>query len=69
MLISSLKWGFYFGPILFGLLFIPPVTAQILAVMGWMPSMGPTPLAVGFVLGGFWGLFAQWRGSWLTWQL
>ncbi len=69
MPINILKWGFYFGPLLFGLLFIPPVTAQILTVVGWTPPMGLTPLATGFILGGVWGLFAQWRGSWLTWQL
>lgn len=69
MLIASLRWCFYFGPILFGLMFVPPVTAQIITVLGWTAPLGLTPLAAGFVLGGCWGLYAQWRGSWLTWRL
>ncbi|QLC24460.1 hypothetical protein HFP57_05080 [Parasphingopyxis algicola] len=69
MAIAILKTGFYFGPLLFGLLFIPPVTAQIIGILGWSPPLGMAPLAAGFVLGGVWGLYAQWRGSWLTWKL
>lgn len=68
MLTHILKTGFYFGPLLFGLLFIPPVTAQILTLLGWTPPLGMSPLFAGFVLGGTWGLYAQIRGSWITWQ-
>jgi len=68
MLTRILKTGFYFGPLLFGLLFIPPVTAQLITMLGWIPPLGLTPLLTGFVLGGTWGLYAQIRGSWITWQ-
>jgi ABC-type dipeptide/oligopeptide/nickel transport system permease component len=68
MAIAIIKTGFYFGPLLFGLLFIPPVTAQIIGILGWTPPLGMAPLAAGFALGGVWGLYAQWRGSWLTWR-
>lgn len=68
MLSAVLKTGFQLGPLLFGLLFIPPVTAQIVTALDWMPPLGLAPLTAGFVLGGIWGLYAQWRGSWLTWR-
>jgi hypothetical protein len=69
MVAALLRTGFNFGPLLFGLLFIPPVTAQVLDGVGLAAPFGLTPLAAGFVLGGLWGLYAQWRGSWLSWQL
>lgn len=68
MLNAVLKTGFQLGPLLFGLLFIPPVTAQIIAILEWTPPFGLTPIIAGFMLGGIWGLYAQWRGSWLTWR-
>lgn len=67
MLLQILKTGFQFGPLLFGLLFIPPATAQILNALGWTPPLGLSPLTAGFVIGGLWGLYAQIRGSWISW--
>lgn len=61
--------GFHFGPLLFGFLFIPPVTAQIITLLGWTPPLGLSPLLAGFVVGGLWGLYAQIRGSWITWRV
>lgn len=68
LLARFLKIGFHFGPLLFGLLFISPVTAQIIIALGWAPPLGLSPLLAGFVLGITWGLFAQMRGSWITWR-
>ncbi|WP_246263400.1 hypothetical protein [Parasphingopyxis algicola] len=69
MLARILKTGFHFGPILFGLLFIPPVTAQLITAIGWTPPSGISPLLAGFILGGIWGLYAQTRGSWISWRV
>jgi hypothetical protein len=67
-IVRIIRTGFRFGPILFGLLFIPPVTAQIIAALNIVPPFGLTPLAAGFIVGGVWGGFAQISGSWVTWR-
>lgn len=69
MLTAMIRTGFLLGPLLFGLLFIPPVTAQVIVAIDWNVPFGLTPLAAGFLLGGAWGLYAQLRGSWLSWRL
>jgi hypothetical protein len=68
-IVRIIRTGFRFGPILFGLLFIPPVTAQIIAALGIVPPFGLMPLASGFLIGGIWGAFAQVSGSWVTWRV
>ncbi|MEO0982800.1 MAG: hypothetical protein AAFX03_09140 [Pseudomonadota bacterium] len=56
---------FEFGPLLFGLGFLAPLTAQIIFRAGWTPPLGAEPLLVGLAVGGLWGLYAQIKGSWL----
>lgn len=61
--------AFKFGPLLFGLLFLAPAVSQILPLLGWDAPFGLSPLGFGLILGGAWGGYATWRGSWLTWTL
>lgn len=68
-IVRIVRTGFRFGPILFGLLFIPPVTAQFIEALDIVPPFGLTPLAMGFLIGGVWGAFAQISGSWVTWRV
>ncbi|MEO0439494.1 MAG: hypothetical protein AAF067_01335 [Pseudomonadota bacterium] len=56
---------FEFAPLLWGLGFLAPLTAQILEVMDWTAPWGLSPLGFGFIIGGIWGLYAQIRGTWL----
>ena len=50
-MISVIKTIFYFGPLLFGIGFIAPLTAQVLAQAGWPLPFGATPLVAGLVAG------------------
>ena len=52
-------------PLLFALGFLVPVIAQGIERLGWTPPLGLSPLAVGLIIGGGWGLFAQLKGRWL----
>ncbi|MGB0997923.1 MAG: hypothetical protein ACPGXJ_06550 [Pseudomonadales bacterium] len=52
-----------FSPLVFGLAFLTPLTAQALIYLGW-PNAGVDPLWVGLLVGGGLGLMAQLRGSW-----
>ncbi|SIO20147.1 hypothetical protein SAMN02745824_3328 [Parasphingorhabdus marina DSM 22363] len=56
---------FEFAPLLWGLGFLAPLTAQILDMMHWAAPWGLTPLGFGFIIGGIWGIYAQVRGTWL----
>lgn len=56
---------FYFGPLLFAVGFIAPLTAQILRSFEITPPFGVSPLMAGLCLGGVWGLYAQIKGSWI----
>ncbi len=62
---AIIKGVFALGPLLFGLGFLAPLTAQIIERAGWVPPFEASPLAVGLALGGLWGLYAQIKGSWL----
>ena len=62
---QALKGIFFIMPFLFGIGFIAPVTAELIALAGIQPPIGLTPLVSGLLLGGAWGLYATIRGSWL----
>jgi ABC-type dipeptide/oligopeptide/nickel transport system permease component len=62
---SVIKALFFIGPLLFGLAFLAPLTAQIIEHLAWTAPMGLTPLQFGLLLGGAFGALATWRGSWV----
>ena len=64
-MVQVIKAIFYFGPLLFGVGFLSPLTSQIIQAMGWTPPLGLTPLATGLIIGGAYGLIAQVRGRWV----
>jgi hypothetical protein len=62
---QALKGIFFIMPFLFGIGFIAPVTAELIVLAGVEAPLGATPLAVGLLFGGAWGLYATIKGSWL----
>ena len=52
-------------PLLFGLGFLGPLIAQVLALAGWALPWGIAPLVVGMAIGGIWGGVATLTGRWL----
>jgi len=52
-------------PLLFGIGFIAPLTAQILIAVGADAPLGLSPIAIGLAFGGAWGLYAQIKGRWI----
>jgi len=64
-MVQVIKAIFYFGPLLFGIGFLAPLSAQIIQAMDWTPPFGLTPLMTGLILGGAYGLLAQIRGRWV----
>lgn len=63
-MIAAIKTIFYFGPLIFGLGFIAPLTAQILERLAWPLPFGLTPLIAGLIFGAAWGTYAQIKGRW-----
>ena len=53
------------GPILFGLGFLAPLTAQSLDALGVEGAFGASNLAIGLVVGTTAGVVARVRGAWL----
>lgn len=53
-----------FSPVVFGFGFLGPLFAQILIALGIAPNT-TTTLVFCLMLGTGYGLFAQWRGSWI----
>jgi len=53
-----------FSPIVFGLAFIGPLSAEIITALAVPLPIG-TPLHWGLLIGGLLGLMAQVRGSWV----
>jgi len=64
-MVQVIKAIFYVGPLLFGFGFLAPLIAQTIALSGWTPPLGLTPLMTGLILGGLYGLIAQIRGRWI----
>jgi hypothetical protein len=62
---QALKALFFIMPLLFGIGFIAPATAELLAAAGLQAPLGLTPIGFGLLLGGPWGLYATIKGSWL----
>jgi len=53
------------GPLFFGLGFIAPLIATLMTRSGLEPWFGLLPIWLGLALGGAWGLYAKFRGSWI----
>ncbi|MEM9571942.1 MAG: hypothetical protein AAF996_10765 [Pseudomonadota bacterium] len=64
-MVQVIKAIFYFGPLLFGIGFLAPLTAQIIQALDWTPPFGLTPLITGLAFGAAYGLIAQIRGRWI----
>lgn len=62
---QALKGIFFIMPLLFGLGFIAPVTAELVVLTGVEAPGGLAPLTAGLLFGGAWGLYATVKGSWL----
>lgn len=62
---TLIKTLFYFGPLVFGIGFLAPLAAQIIALSGWTLPFGMTPLVAGLFMGAALGLVAQVRGRWI----
>lgn len=60
-----IKSIFYFGPLLFGLGFLAPLSAQLIEALSWSPPFGLSPLMAGLIIGGALGMIAQVRGRWI----
>jgi hypothetical protein len=61
----ALEGVFFVMPFLFGIGFIAPATAAVLAHFALDAPIGLTPVQFGLLIGGSWGLYATIRGSWL----
>ena len=64
-MITVIKTIFYLGPMIFGLGFLAPLSAQIISAADWTLPFGLTPLIAGSMIGGGLGLIAQIRGTWV----
>lgn len=62
---AGVKRLFAVMPLLFGIGFIAPLIAQIMAVWSIDPPLGVSRIAAGLAIGGTWGLVANIRGRWL----
>ena len=52
-------------PFFFGIGFIAPLVAQLMALGGLAAPFGISRIAFGLIVGGSWGLIANIRGRWL----
>jgi hypothetical protein len=62
---QALKGIFFIMPFLFGIGFIAPLTAELMALAGIEGPLGLPRIACGLLVGGGWGLYATIKGSWL----
>ena len=53
------------GPLFFGVGFITPLIATLITRLGLEQLFGLYPIWIGVALGGAWGLYAKFRGSWI----
>lgn len=61
----TLRTLFQWMPFLFGIGFIAPLTAQLMAYWQIEAPFGLSRIAFGLFFGGAWGLYANIRGRWL----
>lgn len=61
----ALQGVFFILPFLFGIGFIAPVLAELMAAFDMPPPLGFSEIGFGLIVGGAWGLYATVKGSWL----
>ena len=61
----ALQKLFAIMPLLFGIGFIAPVIAQVMAVWGVDAPLGMHRLTYGLLIGTSWGLYATIKGRWI----
>lgn len=52
-------------PLIFAFGFLVPVIAQGTIALGWVPPFGLSALTFALIVGGGWGLIAQFKGRWI----
>ncbi len=62
---AAVRKLFAIMPFLFGLGFIAPLTAQLMAMWEMEAPFGLSRIAFGLLFGGTWGLVANIRGRWV----
>jgi hypothetical protein len=62
---QALKGIFFIMPFLFGIGFIAPVTAELMAAAGIEAPLNLSRIGFGLLFGAAWGLYATVKGSWL----
>ena len=62
---QALKGIFFIMPFLFGIGFIAPVTAELMAATGIEAPLNLSRIGFGLLFGAAWGLYATVKGSWL----
>ena len=62
---TLIKQALAWMPFFFGIGFIAPLIAQVMAVWDIAAPFGISRIAFGLMIGGTWGLVANIRGRWL----
>ena len=62
---NAVKLLFQWMPLLFGLGFIAPLIAQVIALWGISAPFGLSRIELGLLIVGPWGLYAVLRGRWI----
>jgi hypothetical protein len=62
---EAIRRLFLVMPLLFGIGFIAPLTAQLMAVAGIEAPLGLSRIGFGLLFGGLWGLYANLKGRWI----
>jgi hypothetical protein len=63
--VQAVRGIFFIMPFLFGIGFIAPVTAELMALAGVEGPLGLSRIGFGLIFGGAWGLYATVKGSWV----
>ena len=62
---ALLKALFPWGPVFFGIGFLAPLIATVMAETGIAAPIGLTEIQLGLIIGASLGLIAKFRGSWV----
>lgn len=65
LMTEAIRKLFAVMPFLFGIGFIAPLTAQLMAVWDIPAPFGMSPILFGLLFGGAWGLYANIKGRWI----